>query len=271
MILTCNTSRLGESLFQYCLARVLASRWGYRLRALPLVGFSGTFATIKGEEIISPTAAWQGQWPFDAHSGRPIHEGELLIAPMARLALKGEFQRFAFISEVKDLVREEWLRPDETEPMRSSGDFAICLPLHDRTTESEESAADCADDPRLDSALGEEEVRTLVRRVRHRRLFLLTDRPSHPLITALHDLRPNVISRTKMEEFRFIHSCQKVAISQDVLQWWAAFLGRAREIYFPRIDRGPWSDPAPAKFFHDPKQHGIDLRVRNEDRWIYDW
>lgn len=118
--------------------------------------------------------------------------------------------------------------------------------------------------------LNEAEIRRLVRTVGHERLYLLTDAPGHPLVAAVRDLGAEVVSLGGMADFRFIHSFQKVAICQSTFHWWAAFLGAAREIYFPPCDRGVWGHPEPAVLAHDPCHYGIDLRV-DEERYIYDW
>ena len=118
--------------------------------------------------------------------------------------------------------------------------------------------------------LNEAEIRRLVRTVGHERLYLLTDAPGHPLVAAVRDLGAEVVSLGGMADFRFIHSFQKVAICQSTFHWWAAFLGAAREVYFPPCDRGVWSHPEPALLAHEPGHHGIDVRV-DEARYIYDW
>jgi hypothetical protein len=168
--------------------------------------------------------------------------------------LNGVFQRFEFIADNREAIRESWLRLDAPLPYRVSGDFAICL---------------CFNEP--EGLLRENDVRHLAALVSHQRFFLLTDQPSNPMLEALRDLGAEIVCGDEMERFRFIHSCQKVAISQSALHWWGAFLGAAREIYFPPIDRGPWSHPEPAKFAYEPEHYGIDLRVTDEKRWIYDW
>ena len=60
MILFRRRDRLGNWLFEYCFARVLAQRFGYRLAAMPLPGFPGTFAEVWGEEVYGPEARWEG-------------------------------------------------------------------------------------------------------------------------------------------------------------------------------------------------------------------
>ena len=272
---------LGEWLFQYCFARVLARRFGYRLAALPVAGFPGTLAEMPGEEVYGPVGCWQGQWPFEAWSGRRLERAELGQAPGQRLTLDGGFQRFEFIAEAREEIRGDWLRMDGAEAMRPSGDFAIALEaggsMDDGKAERKPRAMGAGgkgkrdDGKEADGLLTEEGIRRLVGTVGHERLYFVTDRPGHPLLGRLRDLRGEVIEADGLAGLRCLRSFPKVALGQSALHWWAAFLGEAREIYFPRCDRGPWSHPEPAHLAHEPGHYGIDLRVRDEARYIYDW
>jgi hypothetical protein len=274
MIVLRRRGNLWNWLFQYCFARVLAGRFGYRVVALPVLGFPGTFAEARGEEVYGSEARWQGQWPFDAYSGRRLAREELLQAPGQRLTLDGLFQRWELIAEAREEIRGDWLRVDGALPVRASGDFAICVRLGERRTKADggmENGKDGKDGVKeSDGVLTEAEIRRLARTVGHERLYLVTDAPGHPLVAGLRDLRAEVVSLGGMEEFRFIHSFQKVAIGQSTLHWWAAFLGAAREVYFPPCDRGVWGHPEPAHLAHEPGHWGIDLRV-DEERYVYDW
>lgn len=224
--------------------------------------------------MYGPEVRWQGQWPFDAYSGRPLAREELFQAPGQRLTLAGWFQRFELIAGAREEIRRDWLRVDGALPVRPSGNFAICLRVGERGTMADGGMEDgkVGKDgvEKVDGVLTEAEIRRLVRTVGHERLYLVTDAPGHPLVAAVGDLGAEVVSGKAMEDFRFIHSFQKVVIGQSALHWWAAFLGEAREIYFPRCDRGPWSHPEPAHQADEPGHHGIDLRV-DEKRYIYDW
>ena len=131
MILLHRRDRLGNWLFEYAFARVLAGWFGYRLAALPMPGFPGTFAEVRGEEVFGPGACWQGNWPFDAHSGRRLAREELFQAPGQRVTLLGLFQRRELFADARAEMREDWLRVEGALPVRANGDFAIFLRLGD--------------------------------------------------------------------------------------------------------------------------------------------
>jgi hypothetical protein len=111
---------MGNWLFQYSFARVLARRCGYRLETMPMPDFPGTQAEVAGEEVYGPEARWQGNWPFDAYSGRRLDAGEWRQAPGQRLTFDGLFQRFELIAEAREEVRRDWLRVDGALPERES-------------------------------------------------------------------------------------------------------------------------------------------------------
>ncbi len=254
MILTSYHGVLGDRLFQYSFARILAARFRYQLQATPIPGFPGTFVDINGENVLGPTALWEGQWPVDARDGRPLTREELQVPPGARVTIRGRFQRFELYSDTRDEIRSDWLRIERTASSRSRSDFAIWIGLPD------------ADG----SVFHEEELRRLIQVVHHDRLFFLTNQPCHPLIAALADLRATVVSDHDIGLTRFIWSFKRIAICQNATAWWAAFLSDAREVYFPHCNRGAWSHPQLAQLPNEPEYYGIDLRVY-EDRYIYDW
>ena len=128
---------IGNCLFEYCFARVLAERFGYRLEAVPLGGFPGTRTLVAGEEVLGPMALWNGVWPFDGYSGRPIAQAELYQAPGARITLGGSFQRFDLIADRCDKIRNDWLRLENPEPLRPAGDLAVCLHFDGEMSEPE--------------------------------------------------------------------------------------------------------------------------------------
>ena len=182
--------RLGNLLSQYCFARVLASRFSYTLDSCPIAGFSGSRKQIDGEDVLGPEVMWTGHWPADAYSGRKLGQAELLQPPGAKVMLSGFFQRFEYIADIREEVREDWLRMDDPLPVRPSGDFAICLRLgggDDRAGEMEDGKGEVQ---REDGALHEAEVRRLARMVPHERLYIVTDEPGHPMIESLKDLHP---------------------------------------------------------------------------------
>ena len=192
--------------------------------------------------------------------------------------LSGAFQRYDLIAAYIKEIRNDWLWLENPPAKRPAAAFLVCASVgghmadkgakidsDDLSARREDAALSAA------SLLTEAEIRRLVAKVEHTELHWLVDDPDDPILTRLLDLGGVVHARGGMEDFRLIQSFQKVAIGQSAFQWWAAYLGHAKEIYFPPIDRGIWSHPEPADLITDPWWWGIDLRAPNDARYIYGW
>ncbi|MES2569247.1 MAG: hypothetical protein V4710_04230 [Verrucomicrobiota bacterium] len=275
MIKTRYRVSFAEAMFQYALARILARRFNYHLEAPPLPLFPATFEQTPGDEVYGPALQWFGHWPVDSQGWRKVQRAELFYAPAARLTLCGAFQRAELYLEEEDLIRESWFSPVGKRPVRAASDFVISLlsaevfgePSSDTTLTGESIAVI----PRKsDSVLTDGEIRRLARTVPHQRLYIVLENPADPRMDRLKDLHAEFVCQGAREDFLFVQSFQKIAISQNPLHWWAAFLSKAKEIYFPPCNRGEWGDPAVPLLAHAPAHCGIDLRIMG-DRYIHDW
>jgi len=275
MITLSYTQSLPNRMFQYAFGRILAERFGYRLKAHPLSLFPGSRQCVSGEEVFSPKVHWFGNWPI-GEEFRPVTGEELYTPPVARLCLRGAFQRFELFAESRDSIREDWFRIDAG-PLRPSSDFAISLDAPVNPKEGAQPLTAHVTDPKAaagllrDSFLTAEEVRRLAKSVPHKNLFIVVGCLVPAWVkTDLEDLRPTFVSAGEYGNFLFLLRFQKLGIGQSAAHWWAAFLSQAREIYFPPCDRGCWLHPAPPLLAHEPAYHGIDLRV-DEPRFVYSW
>ncbi len=267
--------RIGSLLSQYVFEHTLAVRLGMGQsdsRVFEECCFRGR------RRDLSPRVTWAQQWPFESHSGRKIEATEFGSRSVGVISLCGPFQRFDLISEFHGEIQSSWFKLEDAAAVRTEGELLICISCggHMADKGSKIDADDFVarrEDAvlRAASRLTDGEVRRLVGKVDHTDLHWLVDDPGDPMLTRLIDLGGVVHCRGGMEDFRLIHSFQKVAIGQSAFQWWAAFLGAAREIYFPPINRGIWSHPEPADLITDPWWWGIDLRVPNDERYIYGW
>ncbi len=267
-----------SNLSQRCFAYAHSRQWGYQYVNLALPGFPGTRPNVSGRRLLGARVVLEGQWPFEEHSGRRVEMGELSLPSGALISFRGSFQRFDLISAFQEEIRGDWFRLEDAAVVRGEGEFLICIgcggQFEDKGTKIENGdiAAKREDTfLRRASRLTESEIRRLVKTVSHTSLHLLVDDPNDPMLERIRDLGGTVHCGGGMEVFRLIHSFQKVAIGQSSFQWWATFLGAAREIYFPPIDRGIWSHPEPADLITDPWWWGIDLRVPDDERYIYGW
>ena len=230
-------SRFGNRLFQYCLGRILAEELGFALDAAPIEGFPGTTEAVAGQAHAGPVVVLTGH-ALDLSA-------ILRDRTPRRIVLDGFFQRYEYYRPYRERIRREWLRIDAPLPADSrAGDLAVHVRLGDYVTSHR-------------SLLPFAHYESILRRARHDRLVICTDDPEDPFLDRFAPYHPVIRRAAELDDFRFLSSARRIALSQSSFSWWAAFLSRAEEIYFPLPRHGFWS----------PGRPDIDLRV-DESRYI---
>lgn len=259
MVLIQIAETINETLSAYCFGRVLAERFGMACRFPQLRGLVLDWQT-DGTEYLGSETVWSGHWPFDSFTGRKLLPDELFRSPQSLLRLAGKFHRYELFLEKEDEIRESWLAPSD--PIQSQPERSLAVALTTIPTDQDEDEKSC---------LTATEIRQLVRTLKPSDLVLIAAQADHPYFSELADLAPRTLIRTGWAQVLTIRSFNRIAISQDAGHWWGAFLSDAEEVYFPPLAGGPWTHPEPAILSHDPDWHGIDLRIKNDSRFIYDW
>lgn len=219
---------------------------------------------VRGTQYLGEETIWSGQWPFDLSTGRKLHPHEFYANPPAtNLRFLSGFNRFELFGEESERIRQQWLAPVDEPHLRRSSELGIALTFPNAGLSDKK--------PPVGNCLSESEIRRLVRLIKPSQLVLIADRRDHPLLPALVDLSPCVEVCSGWSQLLFLRSFRKLAISQNITHWWGAFLGNASEIYYPPVNRGPWSHPTPAQLVHEPSWYGIDLKVPGDRRYIYEW
>ena len=266
MISVPGKTKLSDHLFAYAFGRILAQRFNYALRAAPMINLPGTAARVDGQEYLNTTRRWVGHWPMEESTGRALEKGELFVAPGYPVSLIGGFQRFELFADHREEIRNDWFAVPNRWNQRSAEELVICL---DSSVEFGESAFEKMEARSMAREAVEECVR-LARTVPHRTLHVLYHGERDSIPAEVAALKPEVmVPESHWDELQFLASFQKIAIRQDALQWWGAFLGAAREIHFPKTKRGPWSQPNRARLAHESWWYGIDLKVLDDPRYIY--
>ena len=261
---------VSELLAAYCFGRVLAERFGTGLSCPALRGLIHD-AEVAGPIRTGSVMRWMANWPFEGGTGRRLEDAELQVAPTKELQLDGAgFQRWEFLGPVRERILGEWVRPCHSIPVRGEEEFAICLSAP-KEQDVDIKSPDPDEKPVKSGCIGEAEIRRLTRVARGAKFVLVVAERDHPVVAAVADLKLPILFAADWEQFLWIRSFSRVAISQHATHWWGAFTGVAKEIYFPRTQKGPWSWPAAPLLVHEPWWHGIDLRVPGDTRFIYEW
>ena len=268
MITVSPTVPVSETLSAYCFGRILAERFGLAF-SYPAIRGLLKDSELEGKRVTGRSSSWWGNGPFSSQTGQRLERADFELKPYSGLRLDGGgFQRWELLAEAKQEILQDWIQTAHRVPDRDSDEFAICL-----STPTERPAERAGEKPITvaGGCLGELEIRRLTRVAHGSRFVFVTEDAAHPLLDSLSDLGIPVLVASDWEQFLWIRAFSKVAISQNARHWWAALTGAAKEIYFPKCVKGPWTAPQRPVLSHEPWWQGIDLRVPDDARFIYDW
>ncbi|HAI98139.1 TPA: hypothetical protein DCL30_01175 [Candidatus Peribacteria bacterium] len=229
---------LGNVLFQYCFARVLAGQLGYALEAKPVPGFPHTADRIDGKRF--PGGA------IVVLEGHKVDLPAILADTRDRkIIVKGCFQRYEYYHSFREQIRT-WMQPACSAAAKPD---PRALVMHVRR----------GDYLRVEGyPLPFSFYKDVLKRADFDHLVICTDDPRDPFFRKFRHHDPEIKSGDLLEDFCFLKSAKKIALSQSTYSWWAAYLSDATEIYFPRSLTGPFSSSRP----------DIDLEV-DEPRYRY--
>ncbi len=165
-----------------------------------------------------------------------------------QIVVDGYHQRYEIIRPFKNQLKK-LLRPaDLPVPARlpSSEDLVLHLRLGDYFR------------PDLARRFGYplEDLRQVISRQRFERLIVATDQPDHPFIHQLRDeFDASVGEHDVQADFALLLAARRLILTPSTFSWWAAWLGAAEEILFPRY-WGIWK-----------ANPDIDLWVDDESRY----
>jgi len=233
--------RLGNNLFQYCIGRIIAEGLGYKLKADPIPCFPKTSEILEGEDC--------SHAPRQVFSGQYIDIESILQDKTKRhIIIDGYFQRYEYYRPYKTKIKM-WLA---TEPCTygedvSSRDAIICMRRDDSVWNM--------------NALPLSYYEGALRGLSVHRFYICTDDIHDWYIKKVARVyHAKIMSLQPEQQIKFIMAFNNIIISQSSFQWWAAFLSKAEEIYFPIPLEGYWSDQ---------QKYGIDVRVTEEKRYKY--
>jgi len=233
---------LGNNLFQYCFARILAETLGYRLVARPIPGFPRTYDVVDGAYY--PDAEMiilRGQKPNLSF----LNEAK----PEYYILLTGYFQRYEYYQSYSKIIKQ-WLTTDKELSNMSVDEYDVVVGIR--------RGRDYIPRHGLPISYYENALSLL----KPNRVFICTDVPSDPFVKHLQR-RYNATIRSPgaLDNLLFIKEFDKIIISNSTFLWWAAFLSDATKIIFPRPANGYWSH-------NDILSKNMALEV-DESRYIY--
>lgn len=230
--------RLGNQLFTYATARVIAEHLGYQLRAPAIAGFPGTTASVSGQAHEQP----QQLILRDQFFSMP----DLLRDPRPRkIFIQAYCQNYAYFASQANAVKHWYQQPaPETPP---DPDAVVC---HLRLT-------DFVD--RYHWGISLDYYRTALETLyRDRPVILVTDDPEHACLADFVACGAEVHRGSMLEQFRFLVAARQLLIGTSTFAWWAAFLSTGR-VVAPLLARGYYFRP----------EYKNEHYVVDEDRYTY--
>lgn len=218
------SGRLGNQLFRFAAGWVLAQRSGFSLCADPIRGFPGTRGFSAERTCVDPMRTRGQVINLDACEQSLRLGRDVLI--------DGWHQRYEILRPMKLGIKSvlSQMEGPAPEQMPASDDLVATVRLGDYFT---------PDHVRV-FGYPLEDVLKVIRSQRFGRLWYLTDEPDHPFIRQLEcEFKAAPGARNVLQQFAFIKSATRLIITPSTFSWWAAWLSRAEEIYFPH-EKGCW-------------------------------
>lgn len=234
MINVSKLGTLGNNLWQYSVSRIIAEKYELKLNCYSIPGFPKTFENVDGNEYLNPIFEIQGHY-FDLNS----------LPSNSRIEMKGYVQRYEYIQPFKNKVRQ-WFQIDTQSPIQlNSDDFVISI----RRGWNGYPVSLCP---------SQEFFLDVLKNVSYNRIILCTDSFDDPFFEFLNSLDVEIIKAqySPLDQFALIQSANKILLTPSTYCWWASFLSKAQEIYYPLI-----SDFVPT-------ERNQNLVVYDEDRYI---
>lgn len=232
--------RMGNKMFEYAIARIIAESKGYRLYTIPIEGFENTKTVVNGATITRNLY-------YNNHLFRlniphiKQHKGGIV--------LQGYFQRYDLIKEHKEKIKQ-WFHV-ENDNWEKPGDNDLVV--HIRLGDYKDIG---------NNYLGFDYYYSTIKSETYDKCYIVTDEPTHEDIKKLESLGCEIVSRSTMEDYYFLRNAKKLVISHSTFSWWAAYLGEAHTIHFPIHNglnsRGFWG-----------KGHDLDLIIDDDPRIKY--
>lgn len=227
---------LGNNLFQYVFARLLAEDLGRELvcrsrpgaRGLPASAFADAPQRLAGEVVIEPELRL-------VLPERPLWDGHGLDlgwihrhAPGRRIVLDGYFQRASYYAPHRARIRR-WLAP--AEPPRAPPPEPDEVIVHVRR----------GDYQRVDSALSMSFYERVLGSMSHRRVHVTGRGIDRTTRASLSRFDPIWVDLGELPSLHHIARFDRIVLSNSTFAWWAAFLSDASRIWMPRPCTGYWS------------------------------
>lgn len=243
---------LGNRLWGFCVAKIIATELNYDLHCKPIYGFPNTYSY---QESYPPN---NYGWEINTHDQEIDIDGIIQNKNDRNIRLKGYFQRYSYIEKYADIIRNDWLKIDSALLHKvDPEDIVVHIRFHVGQT-----------------PMKFEYYQQALAMAHYKQVYICTEQPNHPFLKNFDPYNPIIVStrdfeayfhniswdettKLNVDDFGFMASFNKIIISYSTYAWWAAFLSNATEIY------APWSSTGHTHYgkVNEPRYTYIDTQV----------
>lgn len=266
--------QLGNQLFAYCFAKVLAVRTGLSYRApRGFMDKQGCPIRWTGEPLFrmlpSPGRSSSNERPIRLRCGHWVDLGSLDHATKIHLS-SGYYQRYEYYQPFVNTIRDDWLKLQV--PFVQTDPGAVYC--HVRRTDYVPTPKRPVTQRQQPLAATLDEYAACLRHFPDaKRLVVCTDDPRDPWLHELDRLGlPWEISGgTWDQDLMLLMSAENLLMCQSTYSWWAGFLGRAQRIVCPVFPGTHWRLGMDGGITGPPTNGDYpSLCVDDDHRWIWE-
>lgn len=205
--------RFGNNLFTYTYSRIMAERFNIELASdLPSGGYFKNTTNKKG----------------NVYNTEPIFVSDIdnsnfispdYSAPRTYL-IEGYFQNISYYTD-KNYIKTFFQIPDTT---YNEEDVVMHVRLSDYSVFGE-----------LGTILHPNYYLKALSITNFKNLYIVTDDPNNEYLKNFRHLSPIIINDKPDQDFKFLMGFKKIIIGNSSFSWWAAYLGKASEVYTPSV------------------------------------
>ncbi|TXT66078.1 MAG: hypothetical protein BAJALOKI3v1_50078 [Promethearchaeota archaeon] len=233
--------RLGNNIFQYCLGRIIALRFGYAVK-ISNGQHLNIMPEIDGKKVSHPVDLIGNKNHYVIINGD--HD--------RKFVLSGFYQRYEYYKDYKDSIKN-WIKLPSVDIDLPDKDDLV---LHVRGGDLWGNKNHPVNEHHTPAPYFY--YKQIIENFKGNNIYIVTEKSDDIVIKKIQDnFNCKVISRSPIEDFIFMMNASEIALSVSTLSWWAAWLSNAYKVHFPKF--GMW---------HPDTGSDVDLHV-DESRYVY--
>lgn len=209
--------RIGNTIFQYVFARLLAEKNGFFLETgFPYQKILRTTEHKKGKFFSSPIKVIADLPPYNTEYLQDYKIDQILNQKLddCKYIIDGFFENSELYYEYEDLIKSFFV-PVEFE--KNMTDIALCLRLGDFSE--------------LKKILHPDYYLSVLEEEVFDKIYIIGSEEGEPYLDVFKKYNTIVIPTNSEKDFPFIRQFNKIICSNSTYCWWAAFLSEAEHIY----------------------------------------